>query len=64
MKTVHWVMPNSSGMHRVADAMYHAELRLGVQSLLFDPFDPKQQGWDEALDADVHISHTHIPAVE
>ena len=61
MKTVHWSMLNGSGMHRVAAAMARAETTLGVESILLDPFDKQQQGWENALDADIHLSHTHIP---
>lgn len=61
MKTVHWSMFNGSGMHRVAESMARAELAAGVHALLLNPFDDKQVGWDDALDADVHINHTHLP---
>lgn len=61
MRVVHWTMLNSSGMHRVAEAMARSELALGIDTLLLDPFDPKQFRWDEALSADIHVSHTHIP---
>lgn len=61
MKTVHWSMLNGSGMHRVAASMARAELAIGVESRCLDPFDKEQKYWDWALDADVHIGHTHIP---
>lgn len=61
MKVCHWSMLNGSGMHHVAESMARAELALGVDTLLLDPFDVQQWRWDEALDADVHVSHTHIP---
>lgn len=54
-------MLNGSGMHRVAASMARAELAIGVESVLLDPFDTQQVGWESALDADVHVSHTHIP---
>lgn len=41
--------------------MARAEVAIGVESRCLDPFDPAQTGWEWALDADVHISHTHIP---
>lgn len=61
MRVCHWSMLNSSGMHHVAASMARAELALGVETRLLDPFDPGQVEWDWALDADVHVSHTHIP---
>lgn len=61
MKIAHWSMLNHSGMHHVAAAMAKAETTLGTESILLDPFDKGQVGWDNALDADVHVSHTHIP---
>lgn len=61
MKVIHWVKPNTSGMHRVAASMARAELTLGVESRCMDPFDPAQTGWAETLDADVHVNHTHLP---
>lgn len=62
MKVIHWSMLNRSGMHHVAASMAKAELTLGVETLLLDPFDKQQLRWEEALDADVHVNHTHIPA--
>lgn len=61
MRTVHWSLLNTSGMHAVAASMARAELTLGVESKCLDPFDATQTDWEWALDADVHISHTHIP---
>jgi len=58
---VHWSSKNRSGMHHVAESMAQAELALGVDSRLMDPHDPKQDQWDIALDADVHVLHTHVP---
>lgn len=63
MKIAHWCMNNLSGMHAVAESMARAELALGVESRWLDPFeyekDPNASEW--ALDADVHVGHTHIP---
>ncbi len=43
--------------------MARAELAMGVEARCLDPFDPAQKFWDWALDADVHIGHTHIPDI-
>lgn len=63
MKVVHWCMNNRSGMHAVAESMARAELLMGVEAKVLDPFefekDPEASEW--ALDADVHVGHTHIP---
>lgn len=61
MKVAHWTMLNGSGMHRVGASMARAETTLGVEAIVLNPFDKDQQGWENALDADVHVSHTHIP---
>lgn len=61
MKICHWSMLNGSGMHAVAKSMVQGEIALGVDARLLDPFDATQLGWDDVLDADVHVNHTHIP---
>lgn len=61
MKIIHWTMKNGSGMNQVAASMVRAELAIGVDSRLMDCFDPKQVGWEIALDADIHVNHTNIP---
>jgi len=61
MKTAHWVMQNGSGMHRVAESICNGEKALGIDSVLVNVQDPKD--FDKAIDADVHISHTHFPDV-
>lgn len=61
MRVCHWSIGNHSGMHHVAASMARAELALGVETMLLDPFDSAQTNWELALDADVHVSHTHIP---
>jgi hypothetical protein len=61
VKIIHWSMLNHSGMHHVAESMARAELAMGVESRLMDPFDKDQSGWEMALDADIHVAHTHIP---
>lgn len=50
-------MLNKSGMHRVAESMVNAERALGLDSHLIDVYTQP----DIALDADVHVSHTHFP---
>jgi len=47
-------------MHRVAESMARAELAMGVDSRLLDPF-AEGPAWDIALDSDIHVWHTHIP---
>lgn len=44
-------------MFRVAESLAKAEKELGYDSVLADPFDESK--W--VLDADIHVSHTHIP---
>lgn len=61
IKTVHWVSPNNSGMHHVAASMARAELAIGVEARVLDPHDASESGWELALEADVHINHTHLP---
>ena len=50
-------MWNGSGMHRVAESCVEAEKKLGLDSVLANPQDPKT--WVE--DADINVSHTHLP---
>lgn len=59
MKVAHWSMYNQSGMHRVAEALVAAERALGLDSILFNLHD--EPSFEPALDADVHVSHTHFP---
>ncbi|HEX7828639.1 MAG TPA: glycosyltransferase [Thermoanaerobaculia bacterium] len=61
MKVIHWSMLNGSGMNRVAASMARGELAIGVDARLLDPFDTNETGWEIALDADIHVNHTHIP---
>src|SRR5258708_14207976 len=46
-------------MCNVAKSMAEAETRLGLDSTVIDIMDSKT--WDSAVDADVHIVHTHFP---
>lgn len=59
MKVVHWSLCNGSGMHNVAKSMVQAELALGVESVLINI--ETESAWEQAFDADVHVSHTHVP---
>lgn len=60
MKVKHWTLTNNSGMHRVAESIATAEVALGLDSGIVD-CGVKSSDWDEAMDADVHIVHTHLP---
>lgn len=59
MKIAHWTMFNRSGMFMVAEAYAKNECMLGMDSWLVDIAD--SGSWKEALDADVHVVHTHLP---
>ena len=59
MKIAHWSMHNRSGMHRVAESLVKAECALGLQSVMVNIHERTQ--FDDVLDADVHVSHTHFP---
>lgn len=48
-------------MNRVAESMAEAEKRLGLDSHLLNLQETKD--WEFALDADVHVAHTHFPDV-
>lgn len=56
----HWTITNGSGMHRVADAIKNAEAAMGLDSRLADPTLPDT--WDQFVDCDVHVIHTHFPS--
>lgn len=55
----HWTLTNSSGMHRVAETLAEAEVKLGLDSKVVSLDD--QPSWDAAMTADVHVVHTHFP---
>lgn len=60
MKVVHFSLTNGSGMHHVAESLVEGEKKLGIDSHLVNPLgDEKNWIWD----ADINVSHTHIPDV-
>jgi len=59
LKIAHWTMFNNSGMFRMAESFAKAECALGLQSYLVNYQDP--EGYEEILDADIHVVHTHLP---
>ena len=61
MKICHWVMFNKSGMFRVAESMAVTEKKMGLDSQLMDVANASK--YDSALDADIHVLHTHFPDV-
>lgn len=48
-------------MHAVAKSMVEAERKLGIDAHLVNI--QTDADWDQVLDADIHISHTHIPVM-
>lgn len=61
MKVCHWSLQNGSGMANVAQSMVQAEKKLDIDSIFLNI--ETDANWDQALDADVHVSHTHIPVM-
>jgi hypothetical protein len=59
MKIAHWTMVNTSGMFNVAESLVKAEKTIGLDSLLMDFAEPDL--FAPAMDADVHVVHTHMP---
>lgn len=59
MRVVHWTLTNKSGMHRVAESISEGEKKLGIDSIIANPQDEKTWIWD----ADINVSHTHVPDV-
>lgn len=59
MKIAHWTLENGSGMHRVAESFATGEVAAGLGSLVVNCQDSAT--WEAAVDADVHVCHTHIP---
>ena len=58
LKICHWVMRNGSGMNNVASSLCEGEKKIGLDSVLADPLGSEEQFvWD----ADINVSHTHIP---
>lgn len=60
MKVRHWSLMNNSGMHRVAENITAAEVALGLDSVNVD-CSVRSEAWEESLDADLHVVHTHFP---
>lgn len=60
MKIAHWSLKNNSGMHRVAENITAAERLLGLDSVNVD-CSVRSLDWEQSLDADVHVVHTHFP---
>lgn len=48
-------------MNAVAQSMVDAEKKLGLNSIFLNI--ETDANWDQSLDADVHVSHTHIPVM-
>jgi hypothetical protein len=62
MKIAHWTAHTTSGMNRVAESIQRAELSIGLDSFLCDVRpDAAASAYDEVLDADIHVAHTHFP---
>lgn len=59
MKVIHWTACLGSGLEATARAMSRAELALGIDSRVCDPF--LESSWDIAEDGDVHVNHCHFP---
>jgi len=53
-------MLNKSGMHRVAESIAQAEKAAGIDSHLCDSMEADLSKFDHLLDADIHVSHTHL----
>jgi hypothetical protein len=62
MKVVHWSLKNGSGMHRVAESIAQAERVIGLDSLNVNCAVESDE-WQAAIDADVHVIHTHLPDI-
>lgn len=60
LKIRHWVAMNGSGMNHVARSCAEAERRLGHDAEVVD-CQAGGDAWEQAADADVHVSHTHFP---
>lgn len=59
MKIAHWTWGNTSGMHRVAESLAKTETLLGHDSRLVWT-DSSADLLDWAMEADVHVGHTHL----
>lgn len=62
MKIAHWTAFNGSGMNAVAESIHLAEKAAGHDSVLCNCHDDATESmWEQAKDADVHVTHTHFP---
>lgn len=61
LKIAHFSLQNGSGMHAVAQTMVESEKALGLDSVLVNI--ELESEWEHVLDADIHVSHTHIPVI-
>lgn len=69
MKVVHWAMNNGSGLNNVSTNMNLAEISLGIDSYVsytIQMANPIPEGVrvleeKDALEADVHVIHSHLP---
>lgn len=59
MKVVHYTAYNGSGMNAVARQFADNERRIGVDAHVVNIHE--SSNWDIALDADIHVAHTHFP---
>ncbi len=59
MKVVHFSAYNASGMNKVAESCAASERAAGIDSHILNIHE--EGNWDIALDADVHVAHTHWP---
>ena len=60
MRCVHWSLNNGSGLAGVAQSLCDAEHVLGLDSVVV-PSTIESEAWDAALDADIHVVHSHLP---
>jgi hypothetical protein len=61
VKVAHWTAFNGSGMNRVAESLVEGEKKLGIDSIKCNCHEPPPDKFDSALDADIHVCHTHFP---
>lgn len=56
----HWCLTNGSGLASVAASLATAETARGLDSKIVDSM-VESEAWEEALGADVHVVHSHLP---
>ncbi len=61
MKVIHWGYRNGSGLHRVSQDLADAETKLGIDSVMLSTLEPPDIEKGVAMQADIHVSHSHIP---